>query len=341
MKTPVSDLAPAQWHVLGAGAMGCLWAVRLWQHPPLERRVTLLLRAGEELDAYRRRAGVTLEDGGNIPAAAGLSVNTPAERDLAGESAPCHPITAQSITDAGPALTHLLVATKAQDVAAALHSVRARLSRDTRIVLVQNGIRVQRDIGAHYGAQRVFCLSTSHGAWRRAPFHAVHAGRGSAWLGQLGNADEEALDALLPLLPASVMAIRTDRQIACRLWQKFAVNCAVNALTVVHDCRNGELLQIPAAREELEALVTEIQTLLAALPEVPALPDLRTSVEDVLRVTAENISSTLQDARLGRATELLHLNGYLQALARDQGLASPLNDALLQRVASGRGAPAA
>ena len=33
----------AHWHVLGAGAMGCLWAARMWQHAPLQGRVALLL----------------------------------------------------------------------------------------------------------------------------------------------------------------------------------------------------------------------------------------------------------------------------------------------------------
>ena len=43
-------------------------------------------------------------------------------------------------------------------------------------------------------------------------------------------------------MPAQAMRIEVDDHIAMRLWQKFAVNCAVNALTVVHDCANGELL---------------------------------------------------------------------------------------------------
>jgi ketopantoate reductase len=49
----------------------------------------------------------------------------------------------------------------------------------------------------------------------------------------------------------------------------------------------------------------------------------------------------VQDARQGRATELAHLNGYLCELATLHGLASPLNHALLQRVASRSGLPAA
>ena len=348
MKTPASDLAAAQWHVLGAGAMGCLWAVRLWQHPPLARRVAVLLRSAEEVATYHRHGGVRLEEGWENPLPAGNDVGAGLAREQgqsqevdASRARPAPstdhiptPVPAACVTDDGPPLSHLLVATKSQDVAAALHSVHARLTPDTCIVLLQNGVRVQREITDQYGADRVYCLSTSHGAWRRAPFHVVHAGHGTAWLGQLESNNVRALDALLALLPAAAMQIDTDPHIARRLWQKFAVNCAVNALTVLYDCRNGELLKISQARQDLDALTNEIEGLLDVLPEVPPLPELQESVAEVLRVAAKNFSSTLQDARQGRATELAHLNGYLCELATLHGLASPLNNALLQRVAS-------
>ncbi len=355
MKTPASDLATTHWHVLGAGAMGCLWAVRLWQHPPLARRVTLLLRSAEELETYRRHGGVRLEEGCENQQRAGDVVGAGLAREQgqsqevdASRARPAPstdhiptPVPAACVTEDGPPLSHLLVATKSQDVAAALHSVHARLTPDTCIVLLQNGVRVQREITDQYGADRVYCLSTSHGAWRRGPFHVVHAGRGTAWLGQLESNNVWALDALLARLPAAAMQIDTDPHIARRLWQKFAVNCAVNALTVLYDCRNGELLKIPQARKDLDALTGEIERLLDLLPEVPPLPDLRESVAEVLRVAAENVSSTLQDARQGRATELAHLNGYLCELATLHGLDSPLNIGLLQRVASRSGLPGA
>lgn len=323
MTSPLpSDDAPA-WHVLGAGAMGCLWAAHLWQHEPLTRRVALLLRSAADVEALERRGGITLE---NAWESGVLERPGPRTMQIEIDAQP-----SESDSFRGNPISHLLVATKAQDVAEALHNVQSRLTPQTRIVLLQNGVKVQRETTAQYGAERVFCLSTSHGAWRREPFHVVHAGMGTAWLGQLDKADDDALSSLLHALPAASLQISTDVQIARRLWQKFAVNCAVNALTVVHDCRNGELLVMPAARQALLALVEEIAFVLARLPEVPPLPDLQASVMEVLQATAYNLSSTLQDARLGRPTELSHLNGYLGELARQHGLASPLNDYILQR----------
>ncbi len=318
MNTLTDSPGDARWHVLGAGAMGCLWAARLWQHPPVGQRVTLLLRSEQALADYREHGGLALE----------APVGGPVVQ---------MPVAAELLSAPGPGLHNLLVATKSQDVAAALASVQHRLNAGTRIVLLQNGVRVQREITAQYGPNRVWCLSTSHGAWRRSPWHVVHAGAGTAWLGQLAASDAAQTRALLALLPAQAMQVGVDVHIATRLWQKFAVNCAVNALTVVHDCANGELLQRPAARQTLQALIVEIAQLLQALTEVPELPDLHAAVHDVLTATAANVSSTLQDVRAGRPTELDHLNGYLLSLAAQQGLAAPLNARLLQAVAQRAG----
>jgi 2-dehydropantoate 2-reductase len=296
------------WHVLGAGAMGCLWAARLAQHGAT---VTLLLRGAGDLRRHAEAGSqITLEEDGELQRI---------------------PVQAQIAADVTMPIQQLLIATKAQDVDAALASVRHAIAPHTRIVLLQNGIKAQRQASAEFGAQRVYCLSTSQGAWVRAPLHVVHAGSGETWLGQLGHAD--SLDpALLQSLPVAATGIRTDPNIEARLWRKLAINCAVNALTVIYDCRNGELLTHPQARIDLLALCAEIESLYAALPEPPTLHDLVSQVDAVLTATAQNFSSTLQDFRRGKVSELSQLNGYLCELARSHRLDCSVNEAIVQRL---------
>ncbi|MDO9318025.1 MAG: 2-dehydropantoate 2-reductase [Gammaproteobacteria bacterium] len=308
--TPSTHTPPQHphWHVLGAGAMGCLWAARLAQHGA---RITLLLRGEGDLRRHAEAGGqITLEEDGVLQRI---------------------PVQAQIAADVVMPIQRLLVATKAQDVEAALDSVHHAIAPHTHIVLLQNGIKAQRRASAFFGAQRVYCLSTSQGAWLRAPLHVVHAGSGETWLGRLGLAD--TLDsALLQSLPVAAMGIRTDPDIEGRLWRKLAINCAVNALTVIYDCRNGELLTHPQAHGELLALCAEIEALYAALPETPTLDKLVTQVDAVLTATAQNFSSTLQDFRRGKVSELSQLNGYLCELARSHGLNCSVNEAILQRI---------
>ncbi len=301
----------AAWHVLGAGAMGCLWAARIWQWQTIggAPKVCLMLRDQQALDDYTQAAGLILESGEE-------TLHCPVPAELAGQS--------QAPID------NLLLATKAHQAAAALEGVSKRLTPATNIVLLQNGVRSQRQIAHDYGGQRVFCMSTSHGAYLDAPFQVIHSGFGEAWLGQFSGPRSRS-QALLEQLPAESMNLRLDDFIAQRLWYKFAINCAINALTVVHDCRNGELLEHPLARQQLPALCLEIEAILAAVPGAPLLSNLLVLVETVLRTTAANVSSTLQDVRRGRPTELPELNGYLCELAAQHQMACPLNDSILQQ----------
>lgn len=292
--------------------MGCLWAARLWQcsqgtRPSLP--VTLLLRDETELARYRQQQGILLED-------AGITTLLP--------------VPALTITDAPRPVSHLLLATKAQDAMSALHTVSDLVDDSTRLVLLQNGLKLQREISAAWGAERVFCLSTTHGSWRRGPFHVVHAGHGEGWLGTLADR-QDFTNSLLHYLPEVSMSLHADPDIATRLWRKFAINCAVNALTVIHHCRNGELLTLPSAHAELITLCAEIKRIYAGLPEAPALPNFYEQVAQVLHATAENWSSTLQDVHYGRQTEIDHLNVYLCELARKQGLDCSTNEDILHR----------
>lgn len=295
--------------------MGCLWAARLAQHGA---KVTLLLRGAGDL---RHPLQLPLRHPAEISEQITLEEHDVLQRI---------PVQAQIAADVVMPIQRLLVATKAQDVETALDSVRHAIAPHTHIVLLQNGIKAQRRASADFGAQRVYCLSTSQGAWLRAPLHVVHAGSGETWLGRLGHTD--ALDsALLQSLPIAAMGIRTDPDIEGRLWRKLAINCAVNALTVIYDCRNGELLTQPQAHVELLALCGEIETLYAALPETPTLDKLVSQVDAVLTATAQNFSSTLQDFRRGKVSELSQLNGYLCELARSHKLDCSINEAILQR----------
>jgi 2-dehydropantoate 2-reductase len=300
------------WHVLGAGAMGCLWAARLWQASQLTGApdVTLLLRDEQALSAYLNAGGIVLDTGtGKIFC----------------------PVAATTVDGISYPISTLLIATKAQHALPALQSVSHALSPQSRIVLLQNGIQSQRQICTQVGAQRVYCLSTSHGAWLRSPFQVVHAGFGDAWLGQFTHPCAD-IQTMLDLLPVQQMNIHHDPDINHRLWHKFAINCAVNALTVIHNCPNGDLLTLPDARLQLIELCAEIEQIFAAVPDAPALKNLLSAVEEVLRVTASNYSSTLQDIRNGKPTEIADLNGCLVELAQHHQCPAPLNMALTQAV---------
>ena len=298
--------------------MGCLWAARIWQHAQLTKQhstappATLLLRDEAALTRWQHYEGILIYADGNetlVPVAASTVANAPSPIDK------------------------LLICTKAQDALPALHSVAHLLHADCSVLLLQNGIKAQKAIAEHFPALALYCLSTSHGAYLRSDFSVVHAGLGQAYLGSLNprrSLPAEESSTLLNCLPSATMNIAWDSDITGRLWTKFAVNCAINALTVIYDCRNGELLTRPEAKARLHALCTEIEGVMLTIADCPQPLSLLEKVETVLAATAQNYSSTLQDVHNARPTEIAYFNGYLGELARIAGLECPLNDAVLQ-----------
>lgn len=299
------------WHVLGAGAMGCLWAAKLSKAlSPAD--VTLILR--DETAMAQFPGHVTMETATGEKSEVTLRTTTPARL-----STP---------------INHLLVTTKAFDTETALEPLLPSLTPATIIVLLQNGIRNHLHLHDLTQAQTL-SLTTSHGAWLRERFHTVHAGSGQAFIGSVSTTLAHSVTAPqyptpLPSTLMKDMHIESVSNMEQRLWQKFAINCVINGLTVIHNCQNGELLVRPAAHGELLSLCQETESILNALGHLEET--LYPLVVDVLQRTAANWSSTWQDVNAGRQTEIDEFNGYLCALAKQAGLACTANEAVYHQV---------
>ena len=295
------------WHVLGAGAVGCLWAACLHRAGSTP---TLLLRDGETVQAYH---GIILET-------------------AAGERLECR-AEAQEIGAAGD-VAHLLVCTKATEVLQALEAVKHRLRADACVVLMQNGMGYQDKALATIAPARLFCALSTEGVLRIAPFEVRHTGAGLTRIGRYPRGSLEEASGLIQTLPHRQLAMEALSEVLPAMWRKLAINCAINALTVIHDCENGALVENPLLRNEFEALCHETARVLDALGYRQIALQLPGEARDVAVATARNISSMLQDARAGRKTEVDAINGFLVLQAEAAGLDCPLNRALWQGVRS-------
>ena len=285
------------WHVLGAGAIGCLFATTL-QRSGLP--VTLLLRE------RHGEVPVQVDDGdGRGP------LFFPSSRPA----------------DAGH-IGHLLVTTKAYDVYSAVTSVAHRLDENSQVLLLTNGLGYSDELRRALPAIDHYLGSTTEGAYRLAPLHIHHAGRGHTRIGKPGGGSPPDW---FESWSRAVQPGSWDEDILGTLWLKLAINCAINPLTALHRCRNGELARPPLAAQVL-ALCAEIAPVCAAagFPITPAA--LHQQVREVIAATAANRSSMLQDVLAGRPTECDYITGYLLAAARQHGIDAPRNEELLKRM---------
>jgi 2-dehydropantoate 2-reductase len=292
-------MAEAPWHVLGAGSVGTLWACRLAR---AGLPVRVLWHDTARLARYQEGPGLRLIEAGVEQAFA-----------LPGEV----PATAQPIA-------RLLVTCKAYDAASAVAAVRHRLVSNTQVVALQNGLGSQQAVIAALPHAQVILASTTEGAFRRADGAVVSAGQGVTWLGGLGK---QCAPAWLSELAQAGIPHQWTPDILARLWRKLAINCAINPLTVLHDCRNGVLVE---HAEAVAGLCQELTLLLQGVGQPGAAVALLAEVQQVISATARNYSSMYQDVAAGRRTEIQYLIGHACAEAERCSVPVPRLDALRQ-----------
>ncbi|MGY2400936.1 putative 2-dehydropantoate 2-reductase [Pseudomonas sp. SDO5271_S396] len=276
------------WHILGAGSLGTLWATRLAR---AGLPVRLVLRNQARLASYQAANGLTLVEHG---------------------VAHTYPIIGETCDTPGP-IHRLLVACKAYDAQAAIAQLHHRLAPDAELILLQNGLGSQDAVAAQLPQARCVFASSTEGAFRDGDWRVVFAGHGYTWL---GDASHPTPPLWLDDLDAAGIPHEWSTNILTRLWRKLALNCAINPLTVLYQCRNGGLQDHQC---EVATLCAELTELLECCGQPAAALDLHSEVERVTQATAANYSSMYQDVASARRTEISYLLGYAcQAAARHQ-----------------------
>ncbi|MBT8148601.1 MAG: 2-dehydropantoate 2-reductase [Gammaproteobacteria bacterium] len=305
------------WYILGAGAIGCLWAAMLAK---LQLNVTLL----------HRRTGTVGIEPVTLKYASGNS----------SESYPVYSTTAPDLREQQCQINQLLVATKSYDVVAAINDILPLLGSQAKVITLCNGYGMHSEIVECLNKQKpeieLYAAASSEGALLQAPLHIRHTGRGVTRIGPL-----QGVSSKNPLPPQLALNVEYVNNIEFNLLQKFFINCVINPLTAIYDCNNGFLLSDQNAYADFCQLCSELQTVYDAvvlhLGDFGMVPhgidfDLHENALDVAKSTADNLSSMLQDYRAGRQLELRYLNREASAMARRMGIACPLNALILNKL---------
>ena len=272
------------WHILGAGSLGCLWAARLAAQ---KQTVYLILRNADAIARYQQTQGIGLND---------------AQR----QQTNYYSVSAELATDSKP-IQYLLLACKAYDAEAAINQIAHRLTIDSVVILLQNGLGSQQSIQSMLPKTRCIAASSTEGAYLAAPFHSVFAGYGQTWLGDLQPSAQAQPDLLLQICTDAGIPCSWTPHIAENLWRKLAINCVINPMTVIYNCHNGELASHP---EQINILCDELQQLLGKAGLHEAIEGLHQHVWAVIEKTAANSSSMRQDVLNKRRTEISYITGF-------------------------------
>lgn len=247
-----------------------------------------------------------------------------------------------------------IVTVKANQTVKAISSIRERLTRDSTILLLQNGMGAIEELNKkvfpdpsnrpHYMAG-VF----SHGLFQMSPFQVVHTGVGTTVLSPAPSREVAAtandndahwppttkyLLRTLTLTPPLVAFAETPSSIIQYQLEKLAMNAVINPLTCLMECKNGEILYNYKFTRLMRLLLIEISSVILALPEMQGIPGiearfdperLRWMAVQLASKTRNNTSSMLQDLLHGRPTEINYINGYIVRRGEEVGIKCVVN----------------
>ncbi|KAJ6115023.1 Ketopantoate reductase ApbA/PanE [Penicillium sp. IBT 16267x] len=352
-------------HILGLGNVGCFIAHALasrQSRPP----VTLLLHNWSIYQAFRRKKkSISLQYNGLDDIKTGFDVEVLSDgvwhevlKDETRENIESD-IPLDQVEDISTDVNYehiecLIVTSKASVAKTAIKSVKHRLTKDSTIVLVQNGMGVVEMLNHSLfpdPEDRPTYVQgvVSHGLTRIDKFHIAHLGVGTMVFAPTITENTPALLAeddthwapttkyilrLLAMTPSLVATTDTPAALLQYQLEKLAVNCLINPLTALNDCTNGELLYVFDITRIMRLLLFEISSVIYALPELQGVPGIeeRFSPERLRRITvaiasatSKNTSSMLQDLRSGNDTEIDHMNGWVMKRGEELGIKCALN----------------
>ncbi|GAB1316766.1 2-dehydropantoate 2-reductase (Ketopantoate reductase) (KPA reductase) (KPR) [Madurella fahalii] len=317
-------------HILGIGNLGKYVAHTLMKQNPRSLAPITLLFHRKRLLADWNNGGRVIQciTHGKVDRRGGFKIEVLPNSDMDGSLD-------EGVTTP---IKNLIVATKSYATTSALNLIKHRLNEESNVLFLQNGMGIMEEVSEHifpdprtrprYWAG-VYSTGSIHST---APFHVVHAGRGSLLVGLVGDSNGPSHPDAVPsnhmlqqLLDDDILGTElvSPEKIKRAQLRKLVVSSIIDPLTVLFNCTNGEVFNSKPRMALLRLLVREtgriVRGLLGDLSDedwqVFSGNPLRELVVSVSAKTSQSTSSMLQDARAGRRTEIDYINGYLTTQA--------------------------
>ena len=261
--------------IVGPGAIGSLWAIKLFQ-------------AGHNVSLWSRSSDTSID----------LSLDEQTSLSFSNNN-----IEKLSESDL------VIVTVKAWQVKEATIPLLQYLDPDTILMFMHNGMGAVDEIATQIDVHPVVLASTTQAAFKPDRSSVSHTGLGQTQLGAF-NLKGQQCTFLVDVLEHALPTVNWNPEIKTALWTKLAINCAINPLTGLEQIKNGELAD-QRFSETLNSIVHELTQVMQAESIACSLDELEANVNKVIHATAQNNSSMKQDMFYQRKTEIDFITGHL------------------------------
>ncbi|PKH99843.1 ketopantoate reductase family protein [Glaciecola sp. 33A] len=241
-------------------------------------------------------------------------------------------------------LDMIILPVKQYQIEGLLQEIAEKLDPKTTILLLHNGMGGIELVQMYLPNNPLLVATTTDGVYKTSPTCFVQTASGQLDIGVIYNkrtkqesnykestdeksTDEKSTDEKNMLENHDVpkwdyvnclhphLVWHTD--IVVSLYQKLAVNAAINPLTALKNCKNGELVNYS---KDVSRIKEEIFDLFEFMNLALDNHALSLHIDAVIQLTKENYSSMHQDFQNGRETEVEGILGFLLAKGQETGM---------------------
>jgi 2-dehydropantoate 2-reductase len=288
--------------MLGAGAMGCLFAARIAE---TGADVVVVDVHPARLAAIRKR-GIALSD------------------DFGSRTVAVRAALASELREA-PDL--IILFTKGMHSAAALASVAHLREGRPAALTLQNGLGNAELLAAAFGEGRVVMGTALIPADLTGPNAVSTHGFASICLGPMSTEGAGIAEHIGALLSQARFSVTPRADIIAAVWEKVAFNAALNAIAMICEVPNAGIDNAPG-RRIASAVARETVAVAAADGISLDLDGILASVDAALREHRNHKASMLHDREAGRPSEIETINGAIARQGIRLGVPTPVCDTL-------------
>lgn len=224
-------------------------------------------------------------------------------------------------------------------ISRALSAHRAMLKPEGKLVILQNGWGNDAPYLRYFDKEQVCSARVITGFQRSQPnVSRVTVYTSPILLGNLYGLDISPLEPLAKAITAGGIPCEVTDEVGKALWAKMLYNCTLNPLGAIVGVHYGALTECPESVAIMNDTIEEIFAVMTAAGYSTYWPDAAAYREvfyaKLVPDTYNHNSSTLQDIRAKRPTEIDTLTGRVLELAKEHHIPVPVNTMLYRLVKS-------
>jgi 2-dehydropantoate 2-reductase len=222
----------------------------------------------------------------------------------------------------------VLICTKSQDTEEVIEKLKPNVTKDTKILSLQNGLTNYDKLSKAFGKKRVIRGFCYIGSEMLDDGTISHTSNGFIVIGESDGIQGSIIDKVEKVFSEAGVRVNVAKDIIHDIWVKFSWNCVYNILCALIEQKSDKLF----SNEFTEKLTISVYNEVKALAEAYGVKFTKKDYDNVItRGKTGGVSfkpSTLQDRLRGKSLEYEAFTGDVVRLAARKRVDVPVNKML-------------